>query len=420
MPSPFNFTLEERLSNIQEAIRHGDCLECKQAQVSRLEARAFHYNNRKRALEAQLDGTVVFHDAKEPEYYPFGSWFHVINKQNATEKHHVGINRTFEPLSVGDDLGECATTTDAEFNRLKAGAHLCKLHHTVSKRTHDEGNTSSEAQTDALSAFQEKLRESTKGKRRRVVTDKLHMDAYTSSILDVDLSTLKAQKGCLLKPKAVVPLLDPVIESNPKIDTPSTLPLMESPEKNVSKTETLDIQETTEQAKADESTQEVQREAPSFEKETVESVVTKAPSEAPVPIVQEPVSVPSEPPKAESSDIFGASTLQKLNFSMPVGNPLFAPKAIDASQFSIDRAPPMFVFGAQPSGQASQPLQFHTPAPPPPVQVTIAPPQVPQFNIPGFGDAQLAPQAATATNTFAATPFPKAKRGGLRSRGGRR
>ncbi|ORM39553.1 Ubiquitin receptor RAD23b [Babesia sp. Xinjiang] len=377
---------------------HSDCKECKEAQLSRLETRARLFSRGKRALETHGDDADGFYDAREPEYYPFG------------RKHHHTLRLDSEQTQTIGKLGECIIADDAECNWLKCFGNSLTDPRPATKRTISNDESPSQPKVDDLTAFQPQSLLSSRRKKRRVEPANTTVDGSSEGLLDVDLSTLKAHKSCLLKPKTVVPPPEPVVEEAPTSVEPAAAPVDEPPSKDevphVEVTGDTEVKQIV----------EVPQKTTDIKESVIEINAPETPSEAPPRVEQAPVTVHTEPRPVETGNIFGASTLEKLNFSMPVGNPLFAPKAIDASQFSLDKAPPTFVFGAQPTTQVTRAV--HPPMPVAPVPMAMPPP-VAQFNIPGFADAQLAQPAMAATNTFAANAFPKARRGGLRPRSAR-
>ncbi|KAG6439953.1 uncharacterized protein BBOV_IV009055 [Babesia bovis T2Bo] len=394
----FDYTLEERLCCLRDNIRHGECIECKEAQLCRLEARVSHYNYGKRKREVPANGKEIFFDVEEPEFYPFGKKHKYTDNGDSQsaleEKRLVGL--------IDSDQSKAWESEHQSSSASKP----------ESKRTISTEITTDTGQADALSKYKSRRHDS-KNKRQRIHSVKTSDDAYKTTILDVDLSTLNAQKSCLMEPKSTTQTVVQVAVAAKIKETPLSVSSSDEPST---------VDESKEDPKTDISLNEcvtkdaMQQDAPIIEQNISESSgkALDEPFKADQPTTQ----ASSDFNKPESKEIFGASTLQKLNFSMPVGNPLFAPKAIDASQFCVDNKPSTFVFGAQSTAPPTPPVQFTPTISPMPNPINQ--PQVPQFNIPGFADAQLMPPVAPGTNTFAVNAFPRAKRGGLRYRGGRR
>lgn len=256
------------------------------------------------------------------------------------------------------------------------------------------------------------MREYAASKKQRISSDtQRSVYDYATRITDVDLATLKAHKECVTEPEA-----DEQVESTHA---------GESQPAESSNANTVDVPKEGEQLEAPVPVI-VPAEAVSNPEEPIhEQVETSAPAVVASEPVASPIAdgaskehSPSEPEKTDSRQIFGSSTLEKLSFSMPVGNPLFAPKAFDASQFSIPKAPPTFVFGAQPVQNVDTvaPPQLQQPQAP---LFASMPPPGPQFNIPGFTNVQLGQPTMNGPNTFAANAFPRPKRGMSRLRGRR-
>ncbi|GBE60494.1 hypothetical protein, conserved [Babesia ovata] len=394
----FDYSLEERFEDMTDAIRHGNCEECKRSKIRRLEARVSAFIRDKRECDAKRNECTRVCDTSALENYPFG------------RKHRQDVRLEFVQTSADADKTQSSNADEAvDFDRIAHGRHF-NVEAYVSKLGSDD-----------LRLFKSQLSDISRKKKRRI-TSTTNADDFATSISDVDLSTLKAHKRCSRKPSVRADEVQPRQDKHRKIAKALSTSEVKAP-----------VEKEALGNKAPDSAVQPPQPEPT---PSVETPVTTKGSEpgatgilSDVTQASEPVpSTPLPPPpkdlrKAESTEIFGASTLEKLNFSMPVGNPLFAPKAVDAAQFSVPKAPPMFVFGVQ----SSQPLDSGAPfaaAPPPPVQTPHAPlampPPVPQFNIPGFSAVQLDQQASSVPNAFAATSFPKAKRGGMRYRGGRR
>ncbi|CDR94345.1 hypothetical protein, conserved [Babesia bigemina] len=394
----FDYSLEQRFADITDAIRHGNCEECKRSKIRRLEARVSKFICAKRECDAKMNDGYGVCDSVALESYPFG------------RKHRQNVR--LESMKNSEDVDKIqgsGATEAVGYDRIS------------NKRQFDVATYVSKLGRDDLRLFKSQLSESSRKKKRRI-TPMASADEFATP--DVDLSTLRAHKRCSRKPSVRVDEVKPRTDKHRK----SVKAL------NTSEVEAQVVKKTLHKLdnKAADSAVKLPPSEPTTSVET--SVTTKANesgatgivfdvTQATAPVPNTPLPPPSptkDARKVDSTDIFGASTLEKLNFSMPVGNPLFAPKAIDASQFSVPKAPPMFVFGVQPSqmSDSSAPL---APAPQPPIQTAQAPlampPPVAQFNIPGFSAVQLDNQAASVPNAFAATSFPKAKRGGMRYRG---
>ncbi|GIX63009.1 ubiquitin receptor RAD23b [Babesia caballi] len=406
----FDYVLEERFFRIRDTICHHGCQECKDAQLQRLEARASHFNRSKRLHES--DAAVTFHDVDESEYYPFG------------RKHHHSLHTTSTQQSSAGERRERVAIIDIVASPQGSHKPTTVVNRLLSQRADDD-----------LTSFKSQLSEHQHPKRRRITSRTSNRD-YTTTIADVDLSTLKSHKSCLLQPKVNDRADEPkssepvAAEASPvtsigatEAEVPVAVPapdLQQVEPPAPSDKETSPSQETPEAVEADVGTEKPHNQpeedpTPNVAATTPTDIVIPTPTPTPAP------QDPPEPPKAKSGSIFGASIFESLNFSMPAGNPLFAPKAVDASHFSLPKSAPTFVFGGQ-SSQIGQPApQIAPPKPmlPPPAPVALPPP-VPQFNIPGFSDAKLTQPDANTPNTFAINAFPKAKRGGIRYRGGRR
>ncbi|KAK1443549.1 hypothetical protein BgAZ_204250 [Babesia gibsoni] len=445
MQSAYDRVLEEKISNLTEYIRHEDCKVCKNARTKRLESRVTLFIRGKRRLQEDGCSTEAYYDAVEGEFYPFGM------------RHHHNIHHAIRPKTLADTPQN------------------------VNKRSHQPSHTATSKAEDLIRKYREQLKDDEigrmqeqlkkrKAKKRKVVPSATNQSfyEYTLNRFGADMATLRAHID-LESSDSDAPIL---IESGVREKKGKQKPRTASAGPRTRSTKAVreekqdddsddDVQVVKVKLRVKVATEKDDTKAAAKPKvsETDESDeedpeipkvpelllpkatdLTLAVSKIPQPVEpgQPPATVAgagvtpaaagnafqapaqSEKKGDEKISIFEDSTLQKLNFSMPAGNPLFAPTAIDTAQFSLPKAPPVFVFGAQTPqapAPAVQPLQ------PPPTQMLMPPPvmqqPVPQFNIPGFTGPQVAQPMSNAPNTFAANAFPKAKRGTPRYRGGR-